>query len=47
MTLAIRGGTLVTMDPLQTVAQRDVLVDDGGRIGDLVEPGLGTAERTI
>jgi 5-methylthioadenosine/S-adenosylhomocysteine deaminase len=45
--LAIRGGTLVTMDPLRTVVRRDVLVDDGGRISDLVEPGQGAAERTI
>jgi 5-methylthioadenosine/S-adenosylhomocysteine deaminase len=47
MTLAIRGATLVTMDPFRTVARRDVLVGDSGRIGDLVEPGQGAAERTI
>jgi cytosine/adenosine deaminase-related metal-dependent hydrolase len=47
MTLVIRGGTLVTMDPLRTVGLRDVLVDDSGRIGDLVEPGTGQAERTL
>lgn len=47
MTLAIRGGTLVTMDPLRTIAQQDVLIDHAGRIAGLVEPGAGTAERSL
>jgi 5-methylthioadenosine/S-adenosylhomocysteine deaminase len=45
--LAIRGATLVTMDPAHAVVQRDVLVDDSGRIEEIVEPGTGAAERTL
>src|ERR687888_920786 len=45
--LAIRGGTLVTMDPMRAVVQHDVLVGRDGRIRGLVEPGGGRAERTI
>jgi 5-methylthioadenosine/S-adenosylhomocysteine deaminase len=43
--LAIRGGTLVTMDPLRTVGQWDLLVDDEGRISALVEPGANVKAR--
>ena len=46
-TLAIRGGTLVTMDAVRTAGQRDVLVDEAGRISGLVEAGEGQAEQTI
>ena len=46
--LAIRGGTAVTMDPLRTLAQCDILVDASGRITDLVEPSTDLpAERSI
>src|SRR5438105_12203079 len=45
--LAIRGGTLVTMNPLRAVLQQDVLVGRDGRISGLVEPGGGRAERSI
>jgi cytosine/adenosine deaminase-related metal-dependent hydrolase len=46
--LAIRGGTLVTMDPVHAVVRQDLLVDTKGRISGLVEPGKGgRAERTI
>src|SRR5215831_18263837 len=41
--LAIVGGTLVTMDPRRTIAQRDVLVDADGRIADLLEPNQPAA----
>src|SRR5919197_4840002 len=37
--LAIRGATLVTVDPGRSILARDVLVDAGGRICGLVEPG--------
>lgn len=37
--LAIRGGTVVTMDPLRTVTSADVLVDGSGRIAALAAPG--------
>jgi 5-methylthioadenosine/S-adenosylhomocysteine deaminase len=40
--LALRGGTLVTMDPLRTVVVADVLVDADGRIGDLADPNLNS-----
>ncbi len=36
--LAIRGATVVTMDPLHTVRVADVLIDGEGRIADLAEP---------
>jgi cytosine/adenosine deaminase-related metal-dependent hydrolase len=34
----VRGGTVVTMDPLRTVSVADILVDDQGRIGALSPP---------
>ena len=46
--LAIRGGTVVTMDPLRTLAQCDVLVDAAGRITDLADSASASpAERSI
>jgi 5-methylthioadenosine/S-adenosylhomocysteine deaminase len=39
LAFAIRGGTVVTMDPLRTVAIADVLVDTDGRVAGLIEPG--------
>jgi 5-methylthioadenosine/S-adenosylhomocysteine deaminase len=36
--LALRGGTLVTMDPLRTLSVADVLIDTDGRIADLTDP---------
>jgi 5-methylthioadenosine/S-adenosylhomocysteine deaminase len=36
--LALRGGTLVTMDPLRSVVCADVLVDADGRIANLADP---------
>src|SRR5690349_17711001 len=38
--LAIRGATVVTMDPLRTVSVADVLVDAEGRIAGLADPAL-------
>src|SRR5438067_3328021 len=35
--LAIRGATVVTMDPLRTVGIFDVLIDTEGRIADLAD----------
>ena len=37
--LAIRGGTVVTMDPLRTIVEADVLIDSAGRILSLATPG--------
>jgi cytosine/adenosine deaminase-related metal-dependent hydrolase len=46
--VAIRGGTVVTMDARRTVARRDLLVGPDGRIAALVEPGSPLpAERLI
>src|ERR1041385_4742863 len=46
--LAIRGGTVVTMDPLRTVSVGDIVVDDDGRIATLSEPdGKTPARRSI
>src|SRR5438552_8949841 len=46
--LAIRGATVVTMDPLHTVLEADVLIDADGRISALCEPGNSLpAERSI
>src|SRR5438067_5821710 len=46
--LAIRGGTLVTMDPLRSVLVADILVDANGRIAALAEPSANTpAQRSI
>src|SRR5260370_1532581 len=46
--LAIRGGTVVTMDPLRTVAVADVLIDRDGRIASLAESSTNVpAERSI
>jgi 5-methylthioadenosine/S-adenosylhomocysteine deaminase len=42
--LAITGGTLVTMDPLRTVETADLLVDEQGRIADILEPGSQAVE---
>src|SRR5436309_54785 len=36
--LAIRGGTVVTMDALRTVSVADVLVDEDGRVTRLADP---------
>ncbi|MGI9146488.1 MAG: amidohydrolase family protein [Chloroflexota bacterium] len=38
LAFAIRGGTVVTMDALRTVAAADILVDTGGRIAALADP---------
>jgi 5-methylthioadenosine/S-adenosylhomocysteine deaminase len=43
--LAIRGGTLVTMDPLRAVVTADLLIDDQGRISDIVQPGAEVRAR--
>jgi 5-methylthioadenosine/S-adenosylhomocysteine deaminase len=46
--LAIRGGTVVTMDPLRELLIADVLVDSEGRIAGLADPGTNApAERSI
>jgi 5-methylthioadenosine/S-adenosylhomocysteine deaminase len=46
--LAIRGATVLTMDPLRTVLVADVVVDADGRIAELAEPAAATpAERSI
>jgi 5-methylthioadenosine/S-adenosylhomocysteine deaminase len=39
LAFAIRGGTVVTMDPLRTVVSADIVVDTDGRIASLAEPG--------
>jgi 5-methylthioadenosine/S-adenosylhomocysteine deaminase len=39
LAFAIRGGTVVTMDPRRTVVVADILVDTEGRIAALAEPG--------
>jgi cytosine/adenosine deaminase-related metal-dependent hydrolase len=39
--LAVRGATVVTMDPVRTVEALDIVVDDAGRISALVKPGTG------
>src|SRR5215207_4230302 len=43
----IRGGTVVTMDPLRTVAAFDLLVDAEGRISGLLEPGSKAQAETV
>jgi len=46
--LAIRGGTLVTMDAKRTVALGDLLIDDAGRIEAIAAPdGAQPANRSI
>src|SRR5207302_3450799 len=46
--LAVRGGTLVTMDPLRTVLVADILVDADGRIAALADPAArAPAQRSI
>jgi cytosine/adenosine deaminase-related metal-dependent hydrolase len=46
--VALRGGTLVTMDALRTLFVADLLIDRGGRILALPEPTQGAqAERSI
>src|SRR5690242_1649524 len=46
--LAIRGGTVVTMDAYRTVEVADVLVDAQGRIQALADPADNAqAERSI
>src|SRR5438034_10658889 len=44
--LAIRGATIVTMDPRRTVVVADVLVDGDGRIAALIPPGDDSAAST-
>jgi 5-methylthioadenosine/S-adenosylhomocysteine deaminase len=41
--LAIRGGTVVTMDPLRTLGVSDVLIDADGRISALADPSSSMA----
>jgi 5-methylthioadenosine/S-adenosylhomocysteine deaminase len=43
--LAIRGGTVLTMDPLRTVSVADIVVDDDGRIATLSEPDANAPAR--
>ncbi|HEX8969401.1 MAG TPA: amidohydrolase family protein, partial [Chloroflexota bacterium] len=43
--LAIRGGLVVSMDPLRTVAMLDVLVDGAGRVAALAEPSAAAPAR--
>ena len=46
--LAVRGGTLVTMDPVRTVLVADILVDADGRIAALADPAArAPAQRSI
>jgi len=46
--LALRGGTLVTMDALRTLLVADLLVDADGRIADLADPARKVAaQRSI
>ena len=46
--LAIRGGTVVTMDPLRSVVEADVIVDKDGRVAELAQPAPArAAERSI
>jgi 5-methylthioadenosine/S-adenosylhomocysteine deaminase len=39
LAFAIRGGTVVTMDPLRTIVAADIVVDTEGRIAALTESG--------
>jgi 5-methylthioadenosine/S-adenosylhomocysteine deaminase len=41
--LLIRGATVVAMDPLGSVARRDIIVGEDGRIAALFAPGTGPA----
>jgi 5-methylthioadenosine/S-adenosylhomocysteine deaminase len=43
--LAIRGGTLVTMDPLRSVLVADIIVDASGRITALADPSAAVSAR--
>jgi cytosine/adenosine deaminase-related metal-dependent hydrolase len=46
--LALRGGSLVTMDALRTLTVADVLIDASGRICGLTDPAtVAPAERSI
>src|SRR5215471_21527546 len=46
--LALRGGSLVTMDAVRTVLIADVLIDGAGRICGLTDPAAATpAEHSI
>jgi cytosine/adenosine deaminase-related metal-dependent hydrolase len=46
--LAIRGGTVVTMDPLRSVVLADIMVDANGRIDALAAPETNApAERSV
>jgi cytosine/adenosine deaminase-related metal-dependent hydrolase len=46
--LALRGGTVVTMDPLRTLALADILIGADGRIVDLADPAARMpAQRSI
>src|SRR5437870_12560942 len=42
--LHIRGATVVAMDAQRTVAERDVLVGEDGRILELLTPGSAPAD---
>src|SRR5947209_16668992 len=47
-TLALRGARVVTMDPLRTLLDADVLVDADGRIAALMDPARNApAQRSI
>jgi cytosine/adenosine deaminase-related metal-dependent hydrolase len=43
--LAIRGGTLVTMDPLRSVLVADIIVDASGRVSALADPSSAVPAR--
>src|SRR5438067_13410710 len=46
--LALRGGNVVTMDPLRTVTVADILIGRDGRIATLSDPAISApAERSI
>src|SRR6266851_3967638 len=46
--LAIRGGTLVTMDPLRSILVADIVIDASGRIAALADPSANIpAQRSI
>jgi len=46
--LALRGGNVVTMDPLRTLGLADILIDVNGRIAALTDPTANApAERSI
>ncbi|HET6315836.1 MAG TPA: amidohydrolase family protein [Chloroflexota bacterium] len=45
--LAIRGATVVTVDPLHTVGVRDILIDAQGRISAVEEPSQSAAASSL